>query len=193
MSGGQRSADSSPARPRCRNSLRSGALRIAGTAGGAALALLAAPVILDDQVACAFFLLVTAWVAIYGMQVSPHAHAWLFFGVTAILVTVLAISDPFSTFRLAASRTAEVMIGTGSAILLSLIFARDGPPATKPPAPGWLDVLGEQRPAALHALRCGIAVMLLPTVWSALELPSAQVAVTVAAVMALPVLSAPAD
>jgi uncharacterized membrane protein YccC len=168
-------------------SIQRGILRIVGTAGGAALALLAAPFTLIDHVACDLFLLMAAWVGMYGMLSSCHGYAWLFSGITAIMVTLLAITDPPSVFRFAFFRTAEVAIGCASAVFLALILGPDGPPDEAPPRPGWSDVLGSGWPAALHALRCGVAVMLLPTISSQIELPGVvQMAVSVAAVMAVP-------
>jgi uncharacterized membrane protein YccC len=168
-------------------SIQRGILRIAGTAGGAALALLAAPFTLNDHVTCDLFLLMTAWIGMYGMLSSRHGYAWLFCGVTAIMVTLLAIVDPPSMFRFAFFRTAEVAIGCASAVFFALIFSPDGPPDEAAPRPGWSNVLGLGWPAALHALRCGVAVVLLPTIWSQIELPGVvQMAVSVAAVMAVP-------
>ena len=58
------------------------------------------------------------------------------------------------------------------------------------PAPGWSDLLGSQWPAVEQALRAGLGVMMVPPVWSWLELPNlSQTAITVTAVMAVPVLS----
>jgi len=168
-------------------SIRRSILRIAGTAGGAALALLAAPFTLNDHAICDLFLLITAWVAIYGVLSSRYGYAWLFSGITAIMVTLLAIIDPPSMYRFAFFRTAEVAIGCASAVLFALILGPDGPPDEAPSRPGWSDALDSGWPAALYALRCGVAVMLLPTMWSQLELPGVvQMAVSVAAVMAVP-------
>jgi uncharacterized membrane protein YccC len=83
------------------------------------------------------------------------------------------------------------MLGTVSAMLVALLLAPDDPGTAQAVAPpGWTDLLGAQWPTVLHALRSGITVALLPLVWSQLELPSlSQMAVTVAAVMAVPVQS----
>ena len=169
------------------SSIQRGILRIAGTACGAALALLAAPFTLNDHLICHLFLLITAWVAIYGVLSSRYGYAWLFSGITAIMVTMLAITDPPSMFRFAFLRTAEVAIGCSSAVFFALILGPDGSPDEPPPRPSWSDPLGSGWPATLHALRCGVAVMLLPTIWSQLELPNVvEMAVSVAAVMAMP-------
>jgi uncharacterized membrane protein YccC len=85
----------------------------------------------------------------------------------------------------------EVVVGTLAAVLFAIMLAPDapaGPPVAAPP--GWSDLLGDRWPAVLHALRSGIAVALMPVVWSWFAVPSlAQMAVTAAAVMAIPVLS----
>jgi uncharacterized membrane protein YccC len=171
-------------------SLQRGGLRIAGTAVGAALALLLSPWLVDDEVALSLFLLVVSTWGVIGFLVSRHGYAWLLGAVTAVMVLLAALDDPLSALSVACNRTAEVTIGTGAAILVALLVAPKPEAATPSVAPGWSDLLGAQWPAVQHALRAGISVMLVPLVWTWAELPSlAQTAVTVAAVMAVPALS----
>jgi uncharacterized membrane protein YccC len=173
-------------------SIEQGVLRVAGTAVGAALALALIGWLAYDHVACCLVLALAAGVAVLGVMVSPHGHAWLFGGITANLVLLMSLNDPSAALNFAFYRTLEVTVGTLTAVLLSLALAADdAPTAGAASPPGWSDLLGAQWPAVLHAARCGIAVAVLPLVWSWLELPSqSQMAVTVAAVMAVPVLSA---
>jgi uncharacterized membrane protein YccC len=107
------------------------------------------------------------------------------------MVLLAALSDPLSTFDIACNRTAEVTIGTAAAILVALVLAADAETTPMPSAaPGWSNLLGAQWSSLEHTLRAGVAVMLVPLVWSWLELPNlSQTAVTAAAVMAVPVLS----
>jgi len=57
--------------------------------------------------------------------------------------------------------------------------------------PGWRDLLGAGWPAVQHAVRCGIAVVVVLLIWNFLDLPSlSQIAITVTAVMAVPVTAA---
>ena len=165
-------------------------LRIAGTIAGAAMALVIARFAVEDHVAGSLFLFVAAAVGMLGSLVSPYAYAWLFFAITANLVVLMSINDPGSTLHLALYRVGEVTMGSLSALLVVTLLAPDTPPAPAPPAPGWSDLLGARWPALLHAIRTGITVMLLPWAWSWFDLPGlSQMAVTVAAVMAVPVLS----
>jgi uncharacterized membrane protein YccC len=165
-------------------------LRIIGTATGAAAALLVLPFIVDDHVAGSLCLLAAAAIGILGCLVSPHAYAWLFFGITTNLVILLSINQPAMALHFAFYRTFEVAIGSVTALLVVLALAPDGAAAPVPAAAGWSDLLGKGWPAVVHALRTGFAVMLLPWTWSFFELPAlSQTAITVAAVMSVPVLT----
>jgi uncharacterized membrane protein YccC len=72
---------------------------------------------------------------------------------------------------------------------MAITLAPDGRPATAPAATaGWNDLLGARWPAVGHAVRSGVTIMLLPIIWNLFDLPSlTQMAVTVAAVMAIPI------
>jgi len=172
-------------------SLQRGGLRIAGTATGAVFGLLLSPWLIEDQVALSLILLATGTIGVLGLQVSGHGYAWLLGAVTTVMVLLSALSDPLSALDVACNRTAEVTIGTAAAMSVALVLASNQSDAPKqPPAPGWSDLLGTQWPSVQHALRAGAGVMLVPLVWSWLELPNlSQTAITVAAVMAVPVLS----
>lgn len=172
-------------------SMRRGALRIAGTAAGAVLALLLSPWLIEDPVATCLVLMVVSTAGVLGFLVSAYGYAWLLGAVTADMVLLAALSDPLSGLNTACSRTAEVAIGTIAAVLVTLFFAPDA--ETKPaslPAPGWSDLMGARWPEMRHALRAGIGVMSVPLVWNWLDLPNlSQTAITVTAVMAVPALS----
>ncbi len=172
-------------------SLQRGALRIVGTAIGAIIGFVLSPWLIEDQVALSLMLLLVATLGVLGLQVSRHGYAWLLGAVTTVMVLLAALSDPLSTFSIACNRTAEVTIGTVAAMMVALTLAPDTETAPAPTtAPGWSDLLGAQWPSVQHALRAGVAVMLVPLVWSWLQLPNlAQTAVTAAAVMAVPTLS----
>lgn len=172
-------------------SAQRGALRIMGTATGAVIGLLLSPWLIEDQVALSLVLLAVSTLGVLGLQVSEHGYAWLLGAVTIVMVLLAALSDPLSSLDIACNPTAEVTIGTAAAILVALVLAADTENAPiQSTAPGWSNLLGTQWPSLQHALRAGVAVMLVPLVWGWLELPSlSQTAVTAAAVMAVPALS----
>ena len=172
-------------------SMQRGALRIIGTAIGAAFGLWLSPWLIEDPVALSVVLLAVGTLGVLGLQVSDHGYAWLLGAVTTVMVLLAALDDPHSTLDIACNRTAEVTIGTMAAILVALVLAPTAETASSASAaPGWSNVLEAQWPSLEHALRAGVAVMLVPLVWRWLELPNlSQTAVTAAAVMAVPALS----
>lgn len=171
-------------------SLKRGTLRIIGTAIGASLGFLFAPWLAEDTVATSLVLLVASTLGVVGLLVSRHGYAWLLGAVTIDMVLLAMIDDPNAALSTACNRTAEVAIGTLSAIVVAQLLA---PPASLGPAaasPGWRDLFGAQWPVVEHALNAGISVTLVPLVWVWLDLPNpSQTAITAAAVMAVPVLS----
>lgn len=178
-----------PTRPA---SIEKGLLRIVGTAAGALLAYALIGWIAYDHVACLLALFAVSSVGIFGMAVSPHGYAWLFFGITFSLVVMLSLNDPTQAFTLAVFRTLEVCVGTGSAILVATLLAPESLASGAAPVelPGWRDPFGAQWPAVTYALRSGIAIAALPLIWNTFYLPGvATMAATVAAVLAVPVLA----
>jgi uncharacterized membrane protein YccC len=171
-------------------SLQRGALRIIGTTIGAVVGLLLCPWLIEDPVALSLTLMVVGTLGVLGLQVSGHGYAWLLGAVTTVMVLLGALSDPHSALEIACNRTAEVTIGTGAAIVVTALLAATADMPTPSVAPGWSDLLGVQWPSLQHALRAGVAVMLVPLVWRWLELPNlSQTAITAAAVMAVPALT----
>ena len=169
------------------SSIERGALRIVGTAIGAAVAVAMSPWLVEDHIALSLALFTASAIAVFGLQVSSHGYAFMLGGVTVDMVLLAALGDPNSVLQTACSRTAEVTIGTVTAILVSIMFSPVADkPAAHPPAPGWSDLLGAQWASVQHAMRAGLGVMLVPWIWNLLELPSlSQTAITVTAVMAV--------
>lgn len=175
-------------------SLQRAIMRIGGTVAGAGLGILAAPVLAHDHVVGSLLVLLFATVGGLGALVSPHGYAWLFTGITANLVVMASLTSPPSAFNLGVYRTMEVIVGVASALLIAAVLAPDDPAGAVPQAPGWRDLLGKNWQAVLHAFRAGIAIMLMPLAWSWLDLPALpQMAISVAAIMAVPSLSADPD
>ena len=131
---------------------------------------------------------------VLGFLVSGHGYAFLLGAITADMVLMAILGDPASGLSVGVDRTAEVTIGTASAMLVAVLMAPGGRHRTAGPGAGWSDLTGAQWPCVRHALQAGLAVLLLPLVWNLLALPSlSQTAITVAAVMAVPALSGDAE
>jgi uncharacterized membrane protein YccC len=172
------------------SSIQRSILRVVGTASGAVLGFVMTPFMAYDHVAGCLFMFCLAFVGSLGVLVSPHGYAWLFCGITANLVAMMSLDNPTSALNLAVYRLLEVSLGSVVAVLVATVLASDDPGTAPPPAPGWSDLLGKNWQAVLHAFRAALTIMLLPLVWSWLDLPSlSQMIVTVAAVMAVPSLS----
>ena len=172
-------------------SIKRGAMRILGTAAGAAVGVVLAPSLVYDHAACCAFVFLATAVGVLGMSVSSHGVAWLFAGITSVLVVFMSLDTPAISLTIGVYRFAEVTVGTTSALLIASLLGSDEPTAAPAAAPpGWTDLIGARWPAVMHATRSGIAVALLPFLWNWLQLPSlSQIAITVTAVMAVPILS----
>jgi uncharacterized membrane protein YccC len=171
-------------------SVTKGVLRVVGTLSGAAAALLLVAWLAYDQVACCMALFIVCTIGILALNVSPHGYAWLFFSVTFSLVLLMSLVDPLNAFDFAAYRSIEVVIGTIAAIIVAMALAPEGSADGAAPLAGWTDLLGARWPAVLHAVRSGIAVAVIPLLWSYFYLPGlSATATTVASVLAVPVLA----
>ena len=146
------------------SSIERGALRVAGTAIGAAVAVLLSPWLIEDQVAISLALFVASAVAVLGLQVSSYGYAFMLGGVTFDMVLLAAIGDPASVLSVACNRAAEVTIGTVVAVLVSIVLSPPVDATDRPSSPGWSDLFGAQWPSVQHALRAGLGVMLVPWV-----------------------------
>lgn len=171
-------------------SIQRGVLRILGTLGGAALAVLVSPLLAGDDVALILALLTVSTVGVLGQLVGRYGYAWLLGAVTADMVLMALLSDPGSALAVGLNRSAEVTIGTVAAMTMALLL---GAPAAAAPTvheSRWADLLGAQWPSMRHAIQAGVGVMLVPLIWRWLELPNmGQSAITVAAAMAVPALT----
>lgn len=163
---------------------RRGLLRLAGTMTGAALGVLLASWLLYDIVACTLVMMLAAFIGILGQLTSRYGYAWLLSSITLFMVLLGAVSNPPAALTTAIYRTLEVLVGTGIAMLTT--WALMPPADAAAPAP-----LPAPEPHVIaHAIRSAIAVGLVPLVWIWLDLPGlSQMAVTVAAVMAVPALT----
>lgn len=183
--------------------LSKGAMRIVGSAAGAAVAVIVLGLFAYDPLPFCLCLFVMAWAGLFGFAKSRHGYAWLISAITGDLVMLMALEEPQTAFTVAVNRVADVMIGTAAALLVTFLLPalpdRPGSGATASPSTfpprfwrrrhaGELERwLRENWPVILHACRGGLTVMLLPLLlnWLA-PLGSSTVAISAVIVMAVP-------
>ena len=183
-------------------SLSRGAMRIIGSAVGAAIAVIVIGLFVYDPLPFCLCLFALACAGLIGFATSRHGSAWLIGAITGNLVMLMALDQPQITFTIAVNRVFDVTVGTAAALLVTFLLPEDaavGSPASTPPNPPPLlfwtrrhaaefeRSLREIWPLVLHACRGGLTVMLLPLLvnWLA-PLGSSTMAVTAVAVMAVP-------
>jgi uncharacterized membrane protein YccC len=173
-----------------------GVLRIVGTGAGASLALLLAPRVLPQPLPTSVALLVVGSVTMYFAIVGRRAYAWLFTGLTFMMILIEGLAhaqEPIQRF--ATTRVLEVLAGTMAAVLVSALStwtvrrklpSPDNAMRAKPagPAARW------QKRVAVHALTGGIALALIPWAWLWLGIESlSQSSITIFVVMLVPAAS----
>jgi uncharacterized membrane protein YccC len=178
-----------------------GLMRIAGTLSGAAFGVVLAPVIADQPALLVVSLFIATWIGIFGSLKSRYSYALVFFGITAGLVMTESLAAPDNVLHFAATRMAEIIVGTASCILVASLLsasrmgaqtsariianaAREASPASRVLSEAWFDahwVLLE------HATRSALAVALLPLVWRWFEIEDfSQTALTSFVIMFVP-------
>ena len=176
-------------------SIRRSLLRIVGSTAGALSGCIVMALFAGDYVALLLALFIFGTVGVTGMSVANHGYAWMLGGLTTNMIVIMAMNDPALTPFLAFDRVAGVVTGCAAAVTMALMLAPRAEAAPlPPPAPGWHDLLGTQWPALVHGIRSGLTIMVMPLIWDLLDLPSLnQMAITVIAVMAVPVTGQDAD
>jgi uncharacterized membrane protein YccC len=168
-----------------------GILRIVGTVAGGLLALVATPWLLPSWPAQAIALAAICVASLYGAIAAKRAYAWLFFGLTFVMVVLDKVEHPANPLAgFVQTRVLEVVAGTLACVAVSLAstatLRRRWPAVRAKPAQG----LGWQPLAFRHAAQGAAALVLLSGLGRIWELPAlAQSAITVMAVMLVPVTS----
>ena len=180
---------------------RRGLMRIAGTVSGAVSGVVLAPVIADDPALLVVSLFIATWIGIFGSLKSRYSYAWVFFGITAGQVMTEALAAPDNVLHFAATRVAEITVGTASCILVASLFsasgmgaqtgthiiasaARETSPASRVLSEAWFEA---HRVLLEHATRSALAVALLPLVWRWFEIEEfSQTALTSFVIMFVP-------
>lgn len=179
-------------------SLPRGVMRCVGTFAGAAAGLFLARWTADNPVVLMAGLIVFGWIGTMQTLLSRFSYAWLFFGLTGIMVTTESLSDPIDTVHFAATRVAEICVGTLACLVVSALF--DGGTSRLPTAMSadqdtslsfrnlWDETwLKDHWPLITHAMRSALALGMQPLMWRGLELTDfSQVVVTSLVVMLVP-------
>ncbi|MGU3492505.1 FUSC family protein [Xanthobacteraceae bacterium A53D] len=145
--------------------VKRGLERVAGTIAGG---LIAYGILLADT-NHAFVYVMTGLVAaaaVYAQAVSRYSYAFILIGFTVPLMTYHALTSPEPIGHVIIMRGLEVLVGVTVATAMDLLTSSRKPQAKPKPLFAETDAifLG-------HALTVGIAVMLVPVVWSVLGLP----------------------
>ena len=182
-------------------SLMRGSLRVVGTAAGAGVALLVAPVAVKSPAVMSVALAVFGGVTLYFALVGRRSYAWLFTGLTFCMIVIEGMKHPTeSVLPFAQSRLVEIVAGTVACILVSAastFFVRrrlneQGSETAVQTAIRHSSLWHSG--AVRHSVEAAIALAFIPWIWAWLGITSlAQSSVTIMAVMMIPVASLGAD
>ena len=168
-----------------------GVLRIVGTGAGAGLALLLVPELRLSLPLAALAAALVGGVTLYGSITGKRAYAWLFVGLTFEMILLDKLQHPAHALdAFAATRMLEVTAGTLACVAVSCFStytARRRWPAVRAPK---AKRVGWHSHAARHAAQAAVAIALLFPLWWRFAIPElSQSAITIMAVMILPVTS----
>ena len=172
-------------------SLARGVLRVVGTAAGAALGLALTPLVVGSLLLTSLALALVGGVMLYASLTAKRAYAWLFVGLTFVMILLDTMQHPeMALIAFARTRLLEVIAGSGACMAVSTISTltvrRIWPAERSAAASG----SGWHPHAARHAGQAAVALLLLPGLGYWLRLPAlAQSAVAIMAVMLVPVSS----
>jgi uncharacterized membrane protein YccC len=181
-------------------SFRRGVFRVGGTALGAAFGLCIAAVATRHPVILVSSTFPIASLTIYKALVSRYSYAWLFAGITTVMVLAFAVLTPTHIVRFALLRIADVAAGTVACLVVSALFelTRPSPPdvfsqsfhslAGTPGAAIAAATMPTMRRRLLrHACEGALAVVGVASLGCWLKLHSfAQASITIVAVMVVP-------
>lgn len=170
-------------------SVRRAVHRVLGTVCGAVCSLALFSLFAYDHAATMLLLFLAGTISILGSLLSRYSYAWLLGGITVIIVVLGALDDPAQAPLLAFYRSAEIILGSLTALTVSLLLLPNEP-GPAPHAPGWRSLFGDHWHVLNHAVRTGLCIALVPVIWDIFALPNlSQMAISVGAVMAVPELT----
>jgi uncharacterized membrane protein YccC len=172
-------------------SLLRGVLRVAGTGAGAGLALLLVPAVRLSLPLATLAAALIGGLTLYGSITGKRAYAWLFVGLTFEMILLDKLQHPAHALdAFAATRLLEVAAGTAACVAVSCFStftARRRWPAVRAAK---ARRIGWHPHAARHAAQAAVAIALLFPLWWRSAIPElSQSAITIMAVMIVPVTS----
>ncbi|OOG50137.1 FUSC family protein [Rhodanobacter sp. C01] len=105
---------------------RRGVYRIAGTVVGVALGVGLAPVMAHHPLWRIVWIFGFGAVTLYFALLSRYGYAWLFLGLTHVMVLAFAVPMPGTLLHFAKLRIADVAVGTAACVIVSALFALAG-------------------------------------------------------------------
>ncbi len=177
-------------------STRRAVLRVLGTVAGALAGYLVAIRITGHPFWACLSLGIVVTATMYMVLVGRRTYAWLFTGLTFLMVVVESVvPQAASPASFAQARVVEILIGTSASLLVSYLSSRSlrrWVPG-QPPGPT-VSHFGWHPAAAVHALQAGVAASLIPCFARWVATPTLiQAGITVMAVMAVPLASLDTD
>jgi uncharacterized membrane protein YccC len=148
-----------------------GVLRILGTMLGALAGAFLISFIAGNHIELAIALFLTMTVALYRTYVSRFMYAWLLGGITAGLVLLTTMADPYAGLHAAAYRAAEISVGVAVAWLVGRLFLPRTLGARADFALMDQPKLSSRRQAWLAALEGGFGIVLVVVLYDFFDLP----------------------
>lgn len=169
-----------------------GALRLLGTITGASLAYFITYLFGHNVLFIAMGIATVGGIALFFAVTNKYSYAWLFFGITFIMIGVDALGNPFSQVQtFAISRVIEVMAGIAASMVVSIISNVIKPKFTIKPCKIGLSAIikipNYAKYTVIHSLRAMIALATLPFLEHIFDLRYlAQTAITIFVVLTVP-------
>ncbi|WP_392565217.1 FUSC family protein [Utexia brackfieldae] len=169
-----------------------GALRLLGTVVGACLAFSVTFLLGHDLLLIALGISLVGGITLYLSVTSKYSYAWLFCGITYIMVGVDSLGQSFVQVEsFAMTRVVEVMAGIAASMTVSLISNLIKPKfKMKPAKVGLLDVVKFplcEKYTVIHSIRAVLAIATLPFLEHFFDLRYlTQTAITIFVVLSVP-------
>ncbi|WP_392561997.1 FUSC family protein [Orbus sturtevantii] len=169
-----------------------GALRFLGTITGALLAYYVTYLLGHNLLFIALGIALVGGITLYFAVTSKYSYAWLFLGITYIMIGVDALGNPFNQVQaFAISRVIEVFAGILASMVISITSNVIKPRLTiKPCKEGLAEIVRfpcYAKYTAIHSLRAMLALATLPFLEHFFDLRYlGQTAITVFVVLTVP-------